>query len=78
MNPIILFVMRVGGSVPITHKILVVRSGQCLALHVALLPGGGDRGEEHLHQGGQQGVQLASLLRLLPQGPALTFLQIKS
>ena len=52
MNPIILFVIRLGGSLPITHKILLPRSGQHLPLHVALLPGGGDRGEAPAVRGG--------------------------
>ena len=63
MNPIILFVMRLGGSGPITHKILVARSGQCLALHVPLLPGGGDRGEGAALRGGGEAGRPALCLQ---------------
>ena len=52
MNPIILFVIRRGGSVPITPKILVVRAGQYLAPPGSLLPGGGDGGEGAALRGG--------------------------
>ena len=56
MNPIILFVIRRGGSAPITPKILVVRAGQYLAPPGPLLPGGGDGGEgAALRCGGEAG-----------------------